>query len=67
MSFFEDLISHYQNQTDNFIFEATNIDGVYKYLNTVTLTRITKLLIKYTIFTNVLVTTVLLEFLFYLA
>ncbi len=35
MSFFEELISQFENQTDNFVFDATNIDGIYKYLKTV--------------------------------
>ena len=35
MSFFEELIEKFGNDTDNFVFDATNIDGIFKYLKTV--------------------------------
>ena len=36
MSFFDELIETFGNNTEDlFVFDATNIDGVYKYLKTV--------------------------------
>lgn len=35
-SFFKELFEKYENNTDTFVFDATNIDGIYKYLKTVT-------------------------------
>ncbi len=35
MSFFDELIEKFGNDSDNFVFDATNIDGIYKYLKTV--------------------------------
>lgn len=37
MSFFDELLEKYENSTDTFVFDATNIDGIYKYLKTVSL------------------------------
>ena len=38
-TFFDELVSKYENETDFFVFDATNIDGIYKYLKTVRRTK----------------------------